>query len=38
MVENFDPYHKWLGIPPTDQPANPTWYGAENVPASNPRA
>ena len=20
MVEAFDPYHKWLGIPPEDQP------------------
>ena len=19
---HFDPYHKWLGIPPEDQPAN----------------
>ncbi len=19
---NFDPYHKWLGIPPDEQPAN----------------
>ncbi len=22
MTEHFDPYHKWLGIPPKDQPAN----------------
>ena len=22
MPENFDPYHKWLGIAPKDQPAN----------------
>jgi len=22
MSEPFDPYHKWLGIPPSDQPAN----------------
>ena len=22
MVEAFDPYHKWLGIPPEEQPAN----------------
>jgi antitoxin component YwqK of YwqJK toxin-antitoxin module len=22
MAERFDPYHKWLGIPPEDQPAN----------------
>lgn len=21
-AENFDPYHKWLGIPPDEQPAN----------------
>ena len=20
MADNFDPYHKWLGIPPRDQP------------------
>jgi S1-C subfamily serine protease len=24
MAENFDPYHRWLGIPPKDQP--PTHY------------
>jgi hypothetical protein len=22
MVDHFDPYHKWLGIPPKDQPPN----------------
>lgn len=22
MTEGFDPYHKWLGIPPTEQPAD----------------
>ncbi|HAY81186.1 MAG TPA: hypothetical protein DCY79_15375 [Planctomycetaceae bacterium] len=22
MADNFDPYHKWLGIPPRDQPPN----------------
>jgi hypothetical protein len=22
MAESFDPYHKWLGIPPKDQPPN----------------
>ena len=22
MSESFDPYHKWLGIPPEEQPAN----------------
>jgi len=22
MAENFDPYHKWLGIPPAEQPPN----------------
>lgn len=22
MAEEFDPYHRWLGIPPKDQPAN----------------
>jgi len=22
MAETFDPYHKWLGIPPKDQPPN----------------
>lgn len=22
MSEAFDPYHKWLGIPPADQPPN----------------
>ena len=22
MADSFDPYHKWLGIPPQDQPAN----------------
>lgn len=22
MAEDFDPYHRWLGIPPRDQPAN----------------
>ncbi|MDY0165855.1 MAG: formylglycine-generating enzyme family protein [Thermoguttaceae bacterium] len=22
MIESFDPYHKWLGIPPKDQPPN----------------
>ncbi|MBP86957.1 MAG: hypothetical protein CMJ64_09600 [Planctomycetaceae bacterium] len=22
MSGSFDPYHKWLGIPPRDQPAN----------------
>ena len=22
MTENFDPYHKWLGIPPQEQPPN----------------
>ena len=22
MAEGFDPYHKWLGIPPKDQPPN----------------
>jgi len=22
MAENFDPYHKWLGIAPTEQPPN----------------
>ena len=24
MTESFDPYHKWLGIPPQDQP--PHYY------------
>ena len=22
MSSGFDPYHKWLGIPPQDQPPN----------------
>ena len=22
MPEHFDPYHKWLGIPPEEQPPN----------------
>ena len=22
MTKDFDPYHKWLGIPPRDQPAD----------------
>ncbi|MHC4404477.1 MAG: hypothetical protein ACYTG0_32895 [Planctomycetota bacterium] len=22
MSDNFDPYHTWLGIPPTEQPPN----------------
>ena len=22
MAQDFDPYHRWLGIPPTEQPAN----------------
>ena len=22
MADHFDPYYKWLGIPPRDQPAN----------------
>ncbi|HQU45105.1 MAG TPA: hypothetical protein PK867_19985 [Pirellulales bacterium] len=22
MMQAFDPYHKWLGIPPKDQPPN----------------
>src|SRR5579871_5626018 len=22
MPDDFDPYHKWLGIPPAEQPAN----------------
>ena len=23
MAEEFDPYHKWLGISPKEQPPNP---------------
>ena len=26
----FDPYHKWLGIPPTERP--PTWYRLLGIP------
>jgi len=36
MPESFDPYHRWLGIPPKDQPPTPYRLLALNLWESDP--